>query len=119
MRSPLTSSDMARFCTSGISSGVTSHGPSGPNVSADLALYPLAGALHLEAALGNVVAQAVAGDVRQRVLLVDIAGARADDEGDLNLPVHAVGVLRVHDVVVGTEMQLPSLLKRIGSAGMS
>ena len=37
-RSPLTSSVMARSCTSGISSGVTSHGPNGPNVSADLPL---------------------------------------------------------------------------------
>jgi hypothetical protein len=33
MRSPFTSSHMARFCGSGISSVVTSHGPSGPNVS--------------------------------------------------------------------------------------
>ena len=35
-RWPLTSSDMARFCGFGISSRVTSHGPSGPNVSAHL-----------------------------------------------------------------------------------
>ncbi len=34
--SPLTSSDIARSRTSSISSGVTSQGPSGPNVSADL-----------------------------------------------------------------------------------
>ncbi len=37
-RSPLTSSHIDNFCTSGISSLVTSHGPSGPNVSCDLPL---------------------------------------------------------------------------------
>jgi hypothetical protein len=36
MRSPLTSSHMPSPCTSLISSGVTSHGPSGPKVG-----YPL------------------------------------------------------------------------------
>src|SRR5213080_3533903 len=37
-RSPLTSSHIDNFCTSGISSLVTSQGPSGPNVSCDLPL---------------------------------------------------------------------------------
>src|SRR6516165_6762517 len=37
-RLPLTSSHIERFCTFGISSLVTSHGPSGPNVSCDLPL---------------------------------------------------------------------------------
>ena len=37
-RWPLTSSHIDSFCTSGISSLVTSHGPSGPNVSCDLPL---------------------------------------------------------------------------------
>ena len=38
-RTPLTSSHMSRFCTSLISSVVTSHGPSGPNVSQPLPLF--------------------------------------------------------------------------------
>ena len=38
MRLPLTSSHIARFCTSGTSSRVTSHGPVGPKVSQDLPL---------------------------------------------------------------------------------
>ena len=37
-RSPLTSHHIDSFCTSGISSLVTSHGPSGPKVSCDLPL---------------------------------------------------------------------------------
>ena len=37
-RTPLTSSHMPRASTSSISSGVTSHGPAGLNVSADLPL---------------------------------------------------------------------------------
>src|SRR3954453_2786313 len=37
-RVPLTSSHIESFCTSGISSLVTSHGPTGPNVSCDLPL---------------------------------------------------------------------------------
>ncbi len=38
IRLPSTSSHMDRFCTSGISSGVTSHGPSGPKVGQPLPL---------------------------------------------------------------------------------
>src|ERR1700755_1514289 len=37
-RLPFTSSHIESFCTSGISSLVTSHGPTGPNVSCDLPL---------------------------------------------------------------------------------
>ncbi len=37
-RWPLTSSHIDSFCTSGISSLVTSHGPTGPKVSCDLPL---------------------------------------------------------------------------------
>ena len=40
-RLPLTSSHIDSFCTSGISSLVTSHGPSGPKVSCDLPLVQL------------------------------------------------------------------------------
>ena len=73
-RSPLTSSHMSRFCGSLISSGVTSQGPMRTERVAALALAPLRRALlHLELALRHVVDQAIAGDVTQRVLLVDVA----------------------------------------------
>ncbi len=48
----------------------------------------------------------------RRVLLVDVAGARTDDEGDLHLPVHAVTIARVHDVIVGTDDAVAELVEK-------
>ena len=66
-RWPLTSSHIDSFCTSAISSLVTSQGPTGPKVSCDLPLVHWPSALDLEVALGDVVADAIAGDVIERV----------------------------------------------------
>jgi hypothetical protein len=45
------------------------------------------GALPLSMALGNVVHYAVASNVRERLFLLDIAGARADYNTKLHFPV--------------------------------
>src|SRR5690606_15110429 len=50
---------------------------------AALALVPRAAAVELEAALRQVVDDAVAGDVVERPLLLDIARLRADDDAEL------------------------------------
>src|SRR4051812_19318784 len=55
-------------------------GPERAEGLAALALGPLAAALDLELPLGDVVADAVAGDDVERVLLREIAGARADHD---------------------------------------
>src|SRR6266699_1724155 len=52
-----------------------------------LALGPLALTFDLEIALGDVVADAIAGNVIERVGLGDVFGAGADDRGDFNFPV--------------------------------
>jgi hypothetical protein len=86
-----------------ISSRVTSHGPSGPN----------AAALGLEVPLRDVVADAVAGDVVQRVLFGgDVASAGADHEGDLDLVVELRRALRDHHVVVGTDDAVGELVEQ-------
>ena len=77
--------------------------PHGPERLRRLALDPLAAALHLETPLGEIVADAEAGDVNHGVPLGNVAGAGTDDEGDLHLPVHVDRVPRVHDVVVGPD----------------
>jgi len=54
------------------------------------ALGPLPLTFDLEIALGDVVADAVAGDMIERVGLGDVFGAGADDGGDLDFPVELV-----------------------------
>ncbi len=74
--SPLTQERSRSACGSPISSAVTSHGPSGLNVSQDLPLdhWPPE-TVELEVALGDVVGQRVAGDVGERVgRRVEVAG---------------------------------------------
>ena len=66
-----------------------------------LALGPLAAALDLEIALGDVVADAIAGDMVERVGFGDILGAGADDGGDLDFPVELGRAARLFDRVVG------------------
>ena len=69
IRSPLTSSHMSSACTSPISSGVTSHGPSGPKVGALLPFTHWPARSMLEFALRHVVADAIAGDMGKRFVL--------------------------------------------------
>ena len=87
MRSPLTFSHIGRFCGSG--DLVLGHQPGADRAEgvAALALGPLAVALGLEGALGDVVGDAVAGDVVQRVGLRDVFRRLADDDAELDLPV--------------------------------
>ena len=54
---------------------------------AALALVPLAAALDLEVALGDVVDDAIAGDVVHRVGFGDVAGLLADDDAEFDFPV--------------------------------
>ena len=69
---------------------------------AALALVPRTAALQLERALGNVVDDAIAGDMRQRVFLGDVAAGRADDDAELDLPVGLFRPARDLDIVVRT-----------------
>ena len=68
-----------------------------------LALGPLAAALGLEVALAEVVDDAIAGDMVEGVLLVDVAGFLADDDAELDFPVGLEGVLGQDDIVVGAD----------------
>ena len=54
---------------------------------APLAFHPLATTFRLEFPLRNIVADTIARDVIERVLLVDIQRRLADDDGELDLPV--------------------------------
>ena len=65
------------------------------------ALGPLTEPLDLEIALGDVVADAVAGDMIERVGLADIFGAGADDGGDLDFPVELGRAARLLDRIIG------------------
>src|SRR6266699_3040958 len=66
-----------------------------------LALGPLPQALDLKVALGDVVADAIAGDVIKRIGLGDIFGAGPDDGGDLDFPVELGRAARLLNLVVG------------------
>ncbi|MGY3121534.1 hypothetical protein ACVWXQ_005471 [Bradyrhizobium sp. S3.14.4] len=83
-----------------ISSLVASHGPTGPKVSCDLPLVHWPRRSGLEGALGDVVADAIAGDVVQRIGFRDILGAGADDGGDLDFPVELGRAARLFDRIV-------------------
>src|SRR5271166_171559 len=65
-----------------------------------LALDPLSAAVGLPVALRHVVGETIAGDVRKRVLTADALRFDADDEGQLYLPIHRLGTLRLHNIVV-------------------
>src|SRR6185312_5284136 len=65
-----------------------------------LALGPLAAALLLEVALGDVVADAIAGDMVERIGLRNVLRLAADDGSDLDLPVELGGAARLLDGIV-------------------
>src|SRR5262249_22247601 len=75
-------------------------GPERAEALAALALGPLAAALDLELPLGDVVADAIAGDGVERVLFRQVARAAPDHDRDLALPVELGRALRDHGVVV-------------------
>jgi hypothetical protein len=85
---------MSSFCTSLISSLVTSHGPTGPKVT-----------------LRDVVANAVARDDVERVLLRQVLAGRADHDRDFALVVELGRALRDHGVVVRADDAVRRLLK--------
>ena len=65
-----------------------------------LALRPLAAALELVLALRVVVVEGVAGHVRERVLAGHVAGAPADHDRELHLPVRLHRAAGEDEVVV-------------------
>src|SRR5260370_14603142 len=78
-------------------------GPERAECRTTLALHPLAGTLGLEFALGDVVADAIARDEIQSLVLGDVGGAGADDDRKLDLPIRLDRALRNDDVVVGPD----------------
>ena len=82
-----------------------------PKSLAALALGPLAGAFQLEGALGDVVGDAIAGDVIEGVLLRDIACAPADHHRELDFPVSLLRPLRQHGLVVRADDAVRSLVE--------
>jgi hypothetical protein len=110
---------MSSACTSATSSGVTSQGPIGPNVSALLPLVPLPGALGLEFALRHVVDDAIAGDMLQRVGLVDILGACAADHDRRVRPPNrsCASPCGIMTSSFGPTIELVAFMNRIGSGG--
>ena len=72
-------------------------GPQRPEGRATLALHPLAGALELVGPFRDVMTDGVAGDVRERLLLLDVTAALADDDGELDLPVGLLGIAWDHE----------------------
>src|SRR5437764_1362376 len=67
---------------------------------AALALGPLAAALELVFALGDVIDDAIAGDVLGRVMYRDIERLRADDDAELDLVIGLLRALRDDHVIV-------------------
>src|SRR5436305_1580631 len=70
---------------------------------AALALVPLPAPLELVLAFRDVVDDAVARDMRQRIGLGDVARLAADHDTELHLPVGLHRVLRQHDRVVAAD----------------
>jgi hypothetical protein len=73
--------------------------------------------LDLKVALGYVVADAIAGNVIERVGLGDVLCAGADDGGDLDLPVELGRAARLSIASFGTAQRGVGLEKKIGSVG--
>ena len=75
-----------------------------------LALVPLPAALDLEVALGHVVGDRVAGDVRQGIGVVrEVASGRADDDGEFDLVIGRRTRRWDPHVVVGADHRVRSL----------
>ena len=61
---------------------------------------------------GDVVADSVSGDVRERVFFFDVAAALAHDESDFDFPIEFDRILRHHDVVVGADDAVGELVEQ-------
>src|SRR5438067_11577950 len=66
-----------------------------------LALGPLPAALELKFTLGDVIDEAIAGDVLWRVVHRDVARLGADHDAELDLVIGLFRALRDHHVVIG------------------
>jgi len=78
---------------------------------AALALVPLSAALQLVGAFGDVVDDAKAGDMVQRIGFGDITRGLADDDAEFDLPVDLLRARRDLDVVVRTDDRTRGLQK--------
>ncbi len=83
-----------------------------------LALGPLAAALDLEEALGDVVADAVAGDMLQRIGFGHIFGLGADDDGEFDFPVELGRAAGFSTSSLGPHRLLSAFMKTMGSDGI-
>lgn len=84
---------------------------------ATLALHPLAAALDLILALGDVIAEAEAGNHRHRVFLRHIASALADHDGEFHFPISLHRLFRQHHIVIGPADAGASLVEQDGFGG--
>ena len=98
------------------SSGVTSHGPSGPWVSKDLPIV-MVGVRRCQSRTDDVVADRVARDDLVRASARHVAAAAADHEGELALVVEPVRDARQVDRLRRAPIaQVDCLLKKIGAS---
>ena len=67
-----------------------------------LALSPLTAAFELEASLGDIVDNAISGDMPHGRCLIHILGPASDNDAQFNLPIGPDGVARNFDRVVWT-----------------
>jgi hypothetical protein len=77
---------------------VTSHGPTGPKVGSPCPC-PRSRRARSGRALGDVVDHAIAGDMVERLGLLDIGGALADHDAQLDFP---VGLQRSFGIITGS-----------------
>src|SRR5204862_4826481 len=84
---------------------------------AALALVPGAGALELKLALGDVIADEIAGHIVERLLLRHVARGAADGDGQFDLPVGLLGVFGYGDGVVGAGDRAGRLRENDGLLG--
>ena len=85
-----------------------------PERLARLALQPLPVALHLEAAFGHVVANAIPSHIGHGVFFFDVARTFAHHERDLQFPIHAIGALGIDDVVERARDRVAELVEQNG-----
>ncbi len=82
------------------------------------ALGPLAATFLLEVAFGDVVADAIAGNVIERIGLGDVFGAGADDGGDLDFQSSLIESRGFSTLSFGPLSEVLAFRKKIGSGGM-
>ncbi len=80
---------------------------------------PLAAAVFLERAFGNIVGDAVAGDVVEGIGLGNVLGRLADDDAEFGLPIGLFRTAREADVVVGADDGAGSFHEQDGLFGQS